>query len=374
MMCANALHGGHGYTVIIYGDGPLLSAATLSRLVETEQRADNAATLITTILQDPRGYGRVVINDRGVVEAIVEEKAATEEQRKIKLVNSGIYCFRTDLLSKHIGEITPNPASSEYYLTDMPEILARHGHTVGPMEVTDATELLGINTRAELAEVDALLRGRKTREMMLAGVTIEKPETVTVDVDVTAGMDTEVGPFAQLVGSTRIGENCRIGACSIIQNSTLDDGVVIEPFTVIADSHVAASAHIGPFARLRMKNEVGASAHIGNFVELKNTKFGAGAKANHLAYLGDSEIGARVNVGAGTITCNYDGLRKHRTQIGEGAFIGSNSTLVAPIEIGNQSYVGAGSVITDPVPPGALALGRGRQVVKEGWVEKRKTS
>ncbi|HLJ51485.1 MAG TPA: bifunctional UDP-N-acetylglucosamine diphosphorylase/glucosamine-1-phosphate N-acetyltransferase GlmU [Bryobacteraceae bacterium] len=372
MMCADALHVKPGYTVIIYGDGPLLSASTLARLVETEQRSGTAATLITTVLEDPRGYGRVVLDDRGSVLSIVEEKAATDEQRKIKLVNSGIYCFRTDLLCKHIAEIEPNPVSGEYYLTDMPEILAHHGQTVGAMEVADSTELLGINTRAELAEVDALLRSRKTRELMLAGVTIEKPETVTVDADVSAGMDSEIGAFAQLLGNTRIGHNCRIGACSIVQNSMLEDGVVIEPFTVISDSRVAAAAHIGPFARLRMGNEVGPSAHIGNFVELKNTRFGAGAKANHLAYLGDSEIGARVNVGAGTITCNYDGVRKHRTQIGEGAFIGSNSTLVAPIEIGSESYVGAGSVITDPVPPGALALGRGRQVVKEGWVEKGK--
>ena len=258
------------------------------------------------------------------------------------------------------------------YLTDMVEILNRAGHRVEAMEVRNSEELLGINTRVELAAVDRLFRERKARELMLDGVTIEKPETVTIDSGVRIGADSIVEPFAQILGRSEIGEDCRIGACSIVTNSKLAERVQVAPFTSIADSLVEADAHIGPFARLRNGNRVAKGAHIGNFVELKNTQFGAEAKANHLAYLGDAEIGGKVNIGAGTITCNFDGVQKHRTRIGKDAFIGSNSTLVAPIEIGEGSYVGAGSVITDPVPSEALALGRGRQVVKEGWVAAKK--
>jgi bifunctional UDP-N-acetylglucosamine pyrophosphorylase/glucosamine-1-phosphate N-acetyltransferase len=240
------------------------------------------------------------------------------------------------------------------------------------MQIEDPREALGINTRWELAEIDRILRERKVRDLMLAGVTIEKPETVTIDDGVSIGIDTIVEPFAQILGNTSIGENCRIGACSILRDSQIADEVEIDPFTIVGTSTVEQGAHVGPFARLRMQNRVQAGAHIGNFVELKNTRLGSGAKASHLAYLGDSEIAERVNIGAGTITCNYDGFRKHATHIGAGAFIGSNSTLVAPIEIGEGAYVGAGSVITQPVPAGALGLGRGQQVVKEDWVEKRR--
>jgi bifunctional UDP-N-acetylglucosamine pyrophosphorylase/glucosamine-1-phosphate N-acetyltransferase len=372
MMCRDRLSQRPGYVVVIYGDGPLLSSSTLRKLIDRQAGAQTAATLITTLLENPRGYGRVILDDRGMVTGIVEQKAATPVQAAIRLVNSGIYCFRADLLWKHIDEIrTDNPAG-EYYLTDMPEIFRRHGYDVAPLELDDPTELLAINNRVELAEIDALMRARKTKELMLAGVTIEKPDTVTIDATVRMGIDCTVGPFAQILGNSEIADDCEIGACSIVRNCVLAAGVKIEPFTVIADSRVEAGAHIGPFARLRMNNTVAADAHIGNFVELKNTRFGAGAKASHLTYLGDSEIGDGVNIGAGTITCNYDGVKKHKTRIGANAFIGSNSTLVAPIEIGDDSYVGAGSVVTDPVPPAALALGRGRQVVKEGWVAKRR--
>jgi bifunctional UDP-N-acetylglucosamine pyrophosphorylase/glucosamine-1-phosphate N-acetyltransferase len=371
MICRERLASRPGYVVVIYGDGPLLSATTLRALVDKQAAADSAATLITTILENPRGYGRVIMDERGMVAGIVEQKAATPEQAAIRLVNSGIYCFQADLLWKHIDEIRPNNAAQEYYLTDMPEIFRRAGYAVAPMQIDDPTELLAINNRVELAEVDQVMRNRKANELMLSGVTIEKPETVTIDAAVRMGIDCTVGPFAQILGNSEIGDDCEIGACSIVRNSVLAAGVRIEPFTVIADSHVETGAHIGPFARLRMNNVIGAGAHIGNFVELKNTHLGDGAKASHLAYLGDSEIGAKVNVGAGTITCNYDGVRKHKTRIGAGAFIGSNATLVAPVEIGEGAYLGAGSVITDTVPPGALALGRGRQVVKEGWVGKR---
>jgi bifunctional UDP-N-acetylglucosamine pyrophosphorylase/glucosamine-1-phosphate N-acetyltransferase len=372
MMCREALAAQGGFVVVLYGDCPLLSLATLKELVDRQAASEAAATLITTRLPDPTGYGRLIFGERGELQAIVEQKAATPEQLAIDLINSGIYCFRADLLWKHITEIRPDNPAREYYLTDMVEILNRAGHRVEAMEVSNSEELLGINTRVELAAVDKLFRDRKVRELMLDGVTIEKPETVTIDSAVRIGADSIVEPFAQILGRTQIGEDCRIGACSIVANSTVAERVHVAPFTSIADSVVEADVHIGPFARLRNGNRVAKGAHIGNFVELKNTQFGAGAKANHLAYLGDAEIGGKVNIGAGTITCNFDGAQKHRTRIGKDAFIGSNSTLVAPIEIGDGSYVGAGSVITDPVPAEALALGRGRQVVKEGWAAARK--
>jgi bifunctional UDP-N-acetylglucosamine pyrophosphorylase/glucosamine-1-phosphate N-acetyltransferase len=358
-----------GLLTVLYGDTPLLTAATLARLRDTQTEGNAAATLITTTLSDPTGYGRILLNGKGDVAAIVEEKACTSEQKKIDLINSGIYCFQSDLLWKHIGEIEPNAASGELYLTDMAEIFARHGHAVRPMHVEDATELLGINTRVELAHADRILRGRKNEELMLSGVTIERPETVTIDMHVRAGTDTVIEPFARLLGATSIGEDCRIGAGAILENAILSDGVVVAPYTLISDSRVDTAAQVGPFARLRMDAHVGRDARVGNFVELKKTHLGDGAKSQHLAYLGDAEIGARTNIGAGTITCNYDGEKKHRTTIGANAFVGSNSTLVAPIDIGEGSYIGAGSVITDAVPEKALALGRARQVIKPDWTK-----
>jgi bifunctional UDP-N-acetylglucosamine pyrophosphorylase/glucosamine-1-phosphate N-acetyltransferase len=372
MACRAALESEDGLVVVLYGDCPLLSPDTLRELVDRQAAGDSAVTLITTRLEDPTGYGRILEGKNGKVEAIIEQKAASPEQLAIHLVNPGIYCFRADLLWRHIGELrTDNPAH-EYYLTDMVEILNKLGQSVAAFEVPDAGELLGINTRVELAAVDKIFRDRKVRELMLDGVTIERPETVTIDVDVRIGEDSIVEPFARILGRSTIGADCKIGAGSILENSELGDAVEIAPFTSIADSRIDAGAHIGPFARLRNGNGIGANAHIGNFVELKNTQFGTGAKANHLAYLGDSDIGEQVNIGAGTITCNYDGVKKHRTRIGKKAFVGSNSTLVAPLEIGEGSYIGAGSVITKPVPPDALALGRAQQIVKEGWAAKKK--
>lgn len=376
MICRDALAGLGGYLAILYGDSPLLRLETLQRLIgaEASRDAENkaAGTLLSAHMDDPTGYGRVVRDAHAHVARIVEQKAATPEQLAIREANMGIYCYRAEIFWRHIGELRPNPASGEYYLTDMPEILGRAGYSVDALQIDDAREALGINSRIELAEVDALLRDRKRRELMLSGVTIEKPETVTIDADVRIGIDTIVEPFAQILGKTTIGENCRIGAAAIVSDSELADGVEIGPFTVVNTSRLERGAHAGPFARLRMENHVAAGAQIGNFVELKKTRLGAGAKAMHLAYLGDSRIGDQVNIGAGTITCNYDGVRKHPTTIGDGSFIGSNSTLVAPLEIGGGSYVAAGSVITEAVPPGALALGRARQVLKEEWAKKRR--
>ena len=367
---------GKSLLMVLYGDTPLLSAATLKQLRDSHvssSSGDAAATLITTTLDNPSGYGRVILDDQGDVEAIVEHKAARPEQLQVKLINSGIYCFRTDLLWKYIGEIQPNAASGELYLTDMAEILASHGHRVRQLHIADPSELLGINTRVELADADRLLRARKANEVMLSGVTIERPETVTIDAQVRVGIDSIIEPFTRLLGNTVIGEDCHIGQGSILDSAVLSHRVTIAPYTLVADSRIDPDAEVGPFARLRMHAQVGPQAKVGNFVELKKTRLGAGAKSQHLAYLGDAEIGDRVNIGAGTITCNYDGEKKHATKIGAGAFIGSNSTLVAPLEIGEDSYIAAGSVITKTVSAEALALGRARQVEKPAWSKKRKT-
>jgi bifunctional UDP-N-acetylglucosamine pyrophosphorylase/glucosamine-1-phosphate N-acetyltransferase len=371
---AGAATGAHGdgMVLVLVGDCPLLGPETLAGLLERHRSSGAAATVITTLLDDPYGYGRIVRDEAGAVAAIVEEKAASAEQKQIREINSGIFCFEAGPLWEHLGRVRPNAASGEIYLTDVVEHLRAAGLATVPYLLADSNQVLGINTRVELAQVDRVFRERKARELMLGGVTIEKPETVTIDTDVEAGQDTVLGPFVQLRGRTRVGADCQVGACAILENTTLADGVTVYPFSVVVDSRLEAGSSAGPYARLRMNSVVEPGAQIGNFVELKNTRLGAGAKAMHLAYLGDSGIGAKVNIGAGTITCNYDGVKKHRTTIGDGAFVGSNSTLVAPVEIGHDSYVAAGSVITKPVAPDSLAIGRAHQVAKEEWAKRRR--
>ena len=376
-VCAGLEGLDEGRILVLYGDCPLLRPETLRHLLQRHEESACAATLITTLLDNPYGYGRIIREHNGPdaaghVLAIVEEKAATAEQKQIREINSGLYCFEAAPLWQHLAALDPNPASGEIYLTDIVAALRASGHAAAACLVDDPAEILGINTRVELAEADRILRERKARELMLAGVTIERPETVTIDKHVIIGNDTIVGPFTQLLGKTRIGSDCRIGAGAILRNAVLGDEAEVLPYSLIDDSTLEPGARVGPFARLRMNAIVETQAHVGNFVELKNTRLGAGAKAMHLAYLGDSVIGPDVNIGAGTITCNYDGVKKHQTQIGAGAFVGSNATLVAPVEIGAGSYVAAGSVITDAVPADSLALGRSRQVVKEGWARKRR--
>ncbi|MBM3747495.1 MAG: UDP-N-acetylglucosamine diphosphorylase/glucosamine-1-phosphate N-acetyltransferase [Acidobacteria bacterium] len=372
MVCREQLAARPGLLAVLYGDCPLLAAATVRELIARQAASSSAATVITTTVEDPTGYGRVLRDQAGCVGAIVEQKAASPEVLAIHEINSGIYCFRAELLWAHLDEIRTNNPAREYYLTDIVAIFRRAGHLVQPFHLDDPSEVLGINTRAELAALDRLLRERKARELMLAGVTLEKPETVIVDEQASAGMDTLIEPFAQIRGRTRIGEDCRIGAGAILRDAELGDGVEIGPYTLVQGSRIDSGARVGPYARLRMGAHVEAGAQVGNFVEMKKTRLGAGSKSMHLAYLGDADIGPGVNIGAGSITCNYDGERKHETRIGEGVFVGSNATLVAPLEIGEGSYIGAGSTVTDPVPPGALALGRARQVNKPGWARKRR--
>jgi len=371
VMCgADKLSRLNGRLIVTVGDCPLIRASTLQQLAETQKSTHAGATVITTIVEDAAGYGRIVRDGGGNVLEIVEHKAARPDQLEIREINSGILCFDAELLWKHIHQLRPDNPAHEYYLTDMVAILLAAGSKVTAMRIPDQNELLGINNRIELAEADRILRARKVRELMIEGVTIEKPETVSIDLDVQIGTDTIVGPFAQITGRSVIGQDCRIGASSLLHNATLGDGAVVFPFSMVSDSKLEERAEVGPFARLRMNAQLGAGAHVGNFVELKNTTMGAGTKSMHLAYLGDSTIGSKVNVGAGTITCNYDGHRKHRTTIQNGVFVGSNSTLIAPVEIGEAAYIAAGSVINQKVPPSNLALARSRQVNKEGWKRK----
>jgi len=372
MCCEASVPEQSGRVAVLYGDVPLLSLETLEKLIALQVDSRVAATAITTCLENPTGYGRIVRNAAGDVVAVVEEKAASAEQKTIREINAGIYCFDAELLWKHLRDVSTNNPAGEYYLTDMVEILTGNGQRVLPLVVEDPSELLGINTKLELAEVDRILRTRKVRQLMLDGVTIERPETVTVDERVVIGEDTVIEAFARILGNTVIGAECRVGSFTIVESSTLEDDVQVHPFSIVRTSHVETGARIGPYARLRMENHVEAGAHIGNFVELKKTRIGKGAKAQHLAYLGDSVIGENVNIGAGTITCNYDGKKKHQTVVGKGSFVGSNSTLVAPVTVGEGSYVAAGSVITDTVPADALALGRARQIIKDGWAQKRR--
>ena len=361
-----------GLLVVLNGDGPLLRSETLRGLVNHAAASGAAGVMITADLIDPTGYGRIIRDSEGNVRCIVEQKAATPEQLAITESNTGQYCFQADLFWKYVDQLRPDNPAKEYYLTDMIEVLIRAGYRVQPFRVDDASELMGINNRMELAAVDALFRARKVEALMLAGTTVEMPETVTAHASVMVGMDTVIEPFVRLLGKTKIGENCRIGAHSILTDAVIEDGAEVHPFSTIHSGHVATAAQIGPYARIRPGSVVRSGAHIGNFVELKNADVGEGAKAMHLAYLGDCSVGERTNIGAGTITCNYDGVHKHRTGIGADAFVGSNSTLVAPVNIGSGAYVGAGSVITDAVPHDSLALGRARQVVKEDWAKKKR--
>jgi bifunctional UDP-N-acetylglucosamine pyrophosphorylase/glucosamine-1-phosphate N-acetyltransferase len=367
------LRGRRGTLVLLSGDVPLLTARTLQGLVETHTEAKAAATVLTAQMDRPYGYGRV-LRSNGRITRIVEERDATPAQREIREINSGIYAFALETLFDALNSINAQNAQGEYYLPDLVGIYRKQKRVVATFTIPDAVEIRGINSRTELAEVSTMVRQQKNEELMAAGVTIIDPATTYIDSDVEVGADTVIHPCVFLEQGTKVGVACEIHAGSRIVNSTIGDRVLVRNHSVIADATIASGAAIGPFAHLRPGADVGENAHVGNFVELKKTTLGAGSKANHLAYLGDATIGDNVNVGAGTITCNYDGVAKHQTTIESGAFVGSNSTLVAPVTIGRGAYVAAGSAVTEDVPAGALGVGRGRQENKPGWVERRKSS
>jgi bifunctional UDP-N-acetylglucosamine pyrophosphorylase/glucosamine-1-phosphate N-acetyltransferase len=368
---------GFAHVLVLSGDVPLIGPQTIEQVRTFHIDNDAAMTVLTARPDDPTGYGRVfrrVLHGHPIdeLERIVEQTSLQGDEAEQREVNSGIYAFATKPLFKHIDRLTADNSARELYLTDMAAILNDAGEKVLALEADDPNEVLGVNTRMELAELDARLRARKARELMEAGTTIFRPDTCDIDADVEIGADTVIEPFVQIIGKTRIGSDCRIRSYSIITNCEIGDSVLIKPGCVMEDTVVRSGALIGPYSHLRPGSEIGEGAHVGNFVETKKTRLGKGSKANHLTYLGDAEIGEGVNVGAGTITCNYDGVNKHTTVIEDGVFVGSDSTLVAPVRLGKGAYVGAGSCVTDDVPDDALALARGRQVNKPGWAAERR--
>jgi bifunctional UDP-N-acetylglucosamine pyrophosphorylase/glucosamine-1-phosphate N-acetyltransferase len=355
--------------IVVAGDAALLRTATLAALLDTHRRGEAAATILSAEVPDPAGYGRIVRDAEGRVAAIVEEKSATPEQREIREVNSSIYCFTLEKLWPCLAALRPENAHRELYLTDAIGLLRKRNERVLAYVAADSNEVLGCNTRNELAETDRVLRARKSAELMDSGVTMYLPETIFIDPEVISGPDTVIEPGAQLLGKTRIGARCKIGAGSILRDARVDDDAIIGAHSNLDSCRVAAHAHVGPFARLRVGADIRGGAHVGSFVELKNTVLHEGAKAPHLSYLGDATIGAESNIGAGTITCNFDGWAKHETKIGSRVFIGSDTALVAPVRVGDGAYVAAGSIITENVPADALGIARGRQVNKPGWAK-----
>jgi bifunctional UDP-N-acetylglucosamine pyrophosphorylase/glucosamine-1-phosphate N-acetyltransferase len=365
------LEGGEGSVLLLSGDVPLMRVETVRALVDLHRSRGAGATVLTAVVARPDGYGRIVRQD-GAISAIVEHKDATPIEREIAEINSGVYVFDLATLFGALREVGKGNAQGEYYLPDLVRILRGRGLLVETLTLEDPHEIMGVNSRKELAEVSAILRDRKNDELMAAGVTIIDPATTWVEASVSVGQDTVLHPGVYLEGRTTIGSQCDIHSGVRIVDSTVGDGVTINNFCVIRESSIDAGAIVGPFAQLRPASRVGEQAHVGNFVELKNTTLGRGSKANHLAYLGDATIGEKVNVGAGTITCNYDGVKKYPTVIEDGAFIGTDSQLIAPVRVGRNSYVAAGSSITEDVPEDALAIGRGKQVNKPGWAANRR--
>ncbi len=374
IMCARQAVQGYDNILVLSGDVPLIRQETLARVRDFHLAKKAAMTILTAEPAEPFGYGRMIRAGAGSdrIKAIVEQKALSKQQQKVREINSGIYAFATKPLFSHIERLTADNAHHELYLTDMAALLVKAKATVVALKAGDPAEVLGANTLAELAALDATLRARKCNELMAAGVAIYRPETCVIDPEVEIAADTILEPFVQILGATRIGPNCRIRSFSVISNSQIADNVLVRPGCIIDQSQVAAGALLGPYSHLRPGSEIGEGAHVGNFVETKKARLGRGSKANHLTYLGDAEIGEQVNIGAGTITCNYDGAKKHVTVIEDAAFIGSDSTLVAPVRIGKGAYVAAGSTITEDVPAESLALGRSRQTTKPGWAQQRR--
>lgn len=366
---AEAAVQGYDTLLILSGDVPLLKTETIARLRDFHIEERAAMTILTAVPEDPTGYGRVLRAREGSPEviAIVEQKALLPQQQDVREINSGIYAFASADLFAHIHQLTTENAHGEYYLTDVAAFLVKSGRRVLAIEAAKPIEVLGANTIAEMMDLDRELRMETARKLMAQGVTILRPETTVIDSGVKIGQDTIIEPFVQLLGETKIGDDCRVRSYSVIENSTLADHVTVRNGCIISNSRISHGALIGPYSHLRPESEIGEGAHVGNFVETKKAKLGNGSKANHLTYLGDVEVGSETNVGAGVITCNYDGVNKHRTLIGDRVFVGSDSTLVAPLAIGNGAYVAAGSCITEDVPEDALALGRSRQTTKEGW-------
>jgi len=374
LMCAAPALKKYDQVIVLSGDAPLITTDTITRLRDFHQQKKAAMTILSAELETPTGYGRLIRESgrNGDVKAVVEEKSATPAQRKIREINSGFYAFSSKPLFENIERLKTDNPHGEYYLTDMAAVLRKAKQRVAAIQTENPSEILGSNTRAEMVDLDRKMRLEKCLKLMSEGVTIFYPETCVIDWDVEVGADTTIEPFVQLLGKTRVGSDCRIRSYSVIQNSQIGDEVLIKPGCVLDEAVVANSAILGPFSHLRPGSEIGEGAHVGNFVETKKIRLGKKSKANHLTYLGDAEIGEGVNIGAGTITCNYDGVNKYKTIIEDGSFIGSDATLVAPVKVGRGAYVAAASCITQDVPADSLALGRAQQIVKEGWAKRKK--
>jgi bifunctional UDP-N-acetylglucosamine pyrophosphorylase/glucosamine-1-phosphate N-acetyltransferase len=359
-------------TLVVNGDVPMLRGETLAALLDAHRAGGAAATLLTVVLDDPAEYGRIVREPDGSVRAIVENKDASATEKRIREINAGIYAFETRPLLEALAQLRPQNAQGEYYLTDVVGLLRKAGHRVNAMAAPDSHEALGINSHSELASAARILRRRRCDALMAAGVGIEDPDTTVVGPEVEVEADALLRPFTMLEGRTRVAAGAVVGPFVRLVDCAIGPGAQILDHCLLRECVVEEGARVGPFAHVRPESRIGANAKVGNFVELKKSHLGDGSKAPHLSYIGDATVGPGVNIGAGTITCNYDGTRKHATRIEAGAFVGSDSTLVAPLTIGEGAYIAAGSAITEDVPPGALALGRARQVIKKGWAEARR--
>jgi bifunctional UDP-N-acetylglucosamine pyrophosphorylase/glucosamine-1-phosphate N-acetyltransferase len=361
---------GEGTILVLPGDMPLLSVETIGRLVDHHRKNRAAATVLTALVAEPQGYGRVV-RQGGRVKKIVEDRDATAAEKKIAEINTAVYCFAAARLWQALGKVRPNNDQGEYYLTDVIGILARTGAKVDAVATHDPGEAAGVNDRKQLAAVAAVQRRRILDRLMEGGVTILDPASTYIEDTVTIGPDTTIYPQVVIEGQSSVGSECVVGVGCHVSSSRVADRVTLLPYCVVRESAIEEAATLGPFCHLRPLSHVGPKAKVGNFVELKKSTIGRGSKVPHLSYVGDATVGEGVNVGAGTITCNYDGVHKHETKIGDRAFIGTNTSLVAPVTVGEGAYIGAGSTITKDVPPGALAVGRAQQIVKEGWAARK---
>ena len=371
MQAIDVIKNSKGEVVILNGDTPLITAETINKAIEYHKNNGNQATVITAILDDATGYGRIVRDNDGSVLKIVEQKDASEEEKKINEVNSGMYVFDAQSLVYALDKITPNNAQGEYYLTDTLEILLSAGKKIGGYAISDNDEIRGINDRVQLNEAEKIMQKRINEYHMRNGVTMRNPESVYIEDGVEIGNDTEICQNVTIKSGTKIGSDCVIGSGSILDRAVIHDGVDVLS-SVILESEVDEGTHVGPFAYIRPNCHVGKEVKVGDFVELKNSNIDDGTKISHLTYIGDSDVGKRVNFGCGTVTCNYDGKKKYRTTIGDDCFVGCNTNFVSPINVGDGVYIAAGSTITEDIPENSLSIARARQVNKEGWKDKRK--
>ena len=371
MQAIDVIKNSKGEVVILNGDTPLITAETINKAIEYHKNNDNQATVITAILDDATGYGRIIRDNDGSVLKIVEQKDASEEEKKINEVNSGMYVFDAQSLVYALDKITPNNAQGEYYLTDTLEILLSAGKKIGGYAISDNDEIRGINDRVQLNEAEKIMQKRINEYHMRNGVTMRNPESVYIEDGVEIGNDTEICQNVTIKSGTKIGSDCVIGSGSMLDRAVIHDGVDVLS-SVILESEVDEGTHVGPFAYIRPNCHVGKEVKVGDFVELKNSNIDDGTKISHLTYIGDSDVGKRVNFGCGTVTCNYDGKKKYRTTIGDDCFVGCNTNFVSPINVGDGVYIAAGSTITEDIPENSLSIARARQVNKEGWKDKRK--